>query len=108
MSPGHMQVSSIRLRKTAAELQAVADRLSQQAQAFQGEVESFGAPWGSDDIGMIIGAAHDAVFQAAIECFTTNAEEIQGRAEQIVAAAENHEKAEDANVLYVNRINELL
>jgi hypothetical protein len=71
-------------------------------------VSGFGEPWGGDEIGMLIGTAHGAVFQAAVECFTDNARELAGHAEGLQRVADNHERTEDTNVLYVNRVRELL
>ncbi|MDG4820618.1 hypothetical protein O7635_01975 [Asanoa sp. WMMD1127] len=46
-------------------------------QAFRSELSSFGAPWGADEIGSLIGAAHEEVASWAFECFTTAASEIE-------------------------------
>ncbi|MFI6783087.1 hypothetical protein [Micromonospora sp. NPDC050276] len=44
--------------------------------AFQQELAAFGQPWGSDDIGALIGAAHEAVAEFAFDCFATAMDEI--------------------------------
>ncbi|MGY0006775.1 hypothetical protein [Micromonospora sp. I033] len=54
----------------------VATRFSQAMTAFQAELAAFGRPWGSDDIGSLIGAAHDEVSAFAFECFDTALGEI--------------------------------
>lgn len=105
---GGFEVDADRLRATAAELKAVADGFTSAVRSFETEVAGFGAPWGGDDIGMLIGLAHDAVFQAALESFSSNAEELAGRAEAITSVAENYTQMEDANTLYVNKIGDLL
>ncbi|WP_244876049.1 WXG100 family type VII secretion target [Winogradskya consettensis] len=58
-----------RLSATGSTLQSVASRLSAELASFQSELAGFGAPWGSDDIGSLIGAAHDEVSSWAFECY---------------------------------------
>mgnify|MGYP001458294901 CR=1 FL=1 len=103
-----LKVSTGRVRSAAAELKAAAEDLTEAAKAFQAEVSGFGAPWGGDEIGMLIGAAHNAIFQAAMECFTENAKELSEHAEGLRRVAKTHDQAESANVLYVNRVREFL
>ncbi|MFI0448135.1 WXG100 family type VII secretion target [Actinomadura sp. 6N118] len=108
MTGNGFEVSPDHVRSSASDLRAVADRLSQAVQSFQGEVTGLGDCWGADDIGMIIGTAHAAVFEGAMECFTTNLDEITGHAETLGVVADNYVQMEDTNKLYVNKINELL
>ncbi|MEU5876579.1 hypothetical protein [Spirillospora sp. NPDC047279] len=108
MTGAGFEVSPDRVRSSGLELKSIADRLADAAKQFQAEVAGFGEPWGGDDIGMIIGLAHGAVFEAAVECFTDNASEIMGRAEQVGQVADGYDQMEDANLLYVNRIGDVL
>lgn len=103
-----VKVSTGRIRSAAAELKAVAEDLTEAARAFQAEVSGFGAPWGGDEIGMLIGVAHDAIFQAALECFAENAKELSEHAEGLRRVAKTHDQAENANLVYVNRVREFL
>ncbi|MEU1842324.1 hypothetical protein [Micromonospora sediminicola] len=57
-------------------LGVVATRFGQALTAFQAELAAFGRPWGSDDIGSLIGAAHDEVSAFAFECFDGALDEI--------------------------------
>ncbi|MFI5835450.1 hypothetical protein ACIA5A_17420 [Micromonospora sp. NPDC051300] len=57
-------------------LGGAATRFGQALTAFQAELAGFGRPWGSDDIGSLIGAAHDEVSAFAFECFDTALDEI--------------------------------
>ncbi|GAA1850149.1 hypothetical protein [Actinomadura bangladeshensis] len=102
------EVSPDRIKAAASQLRAAADDLADAAKSFQAEVSGFGEPWGGDDIGMVIGLAHGAIFQAAVECFTDNAKELSGHAEGLTRVADNHVRTEEANVLYVNRVREFL
>src|SRR3954447_17043455 len=58
-----------RLSASGSALQSVASRLSAELASFQSELAGHGAPWGSDDIGSLIGAAHDEVSSWAVECY---------------------------------------
>jgi hypothetical protein len=58
-----------RLSASGSALQSVASRLSSELASFRSELAGFGAPWGSDDIGSLIGAAHDEVSSWAFECY---------------------------------------
>ncbi|WFE38184.1 hypothetical protein [Micromonospora sp. WMMD998] len=57
-------------------LGGAATRFGQALAAFRAELAGFGRPWGSDDIGSLIGAAHDEVSAFAFECFDTALDEI--------------------------------
>lgn len=70
------QVDPDHLSASGAAMQVVAERLSEELSAFRAELAGFGAPWGSDDIGSLIGAAHDEVSAYAFECYQDALEEI--------------------------------
>jgi hypothetical protein len=65
-----------RLSASGAALQSVAARLSAELASFRSELAGFGAPWGSDDIGSLIGAAHDEVSAWAVP---SRSAEVAGR-----------------------------
>ena len=69
-------VDPVRLSASGSALQMVASRLSAELGSFQSELAGFGAPWGSDDIGSLIGAAHDEVSSWAFECYRDALDEV--------------------------------
>jgi hypothetical protein len=64
------------LGASGLELQRVAGEFMSALRAFQAELAGFDAPWGADEIGGLIGAAHEEVARFAFECFETAAEEV--------------------------------
>ncbi|WP_019631756.1 WXG100 family type VII secretion target [Actinomadura atramentaria] len=108
MTVNGFEVDPSRLRASASELRAVADRLQQALSDFEATVDGFGQPWGADDIGSIIGMAHDEAFDTALDCFTTNADDLAEYAEALTQMADNYVEMEQSNELYVNRIGEVL
>ncbi|MFD0852444.1 WXG100 family type VII secretion target [Actinomadura adrarensis] len=107
MSNDH-EVSTAQLRSASGRLNAITERLSESIQGFRSKVEGFGEPWGGDDIGMLIGMAHGAVFNAAMESFSSSAGELGIRSSQLLDAADTHDRAEESSTAGVNRISELL
>ncbi|WP_305785423.1 hypothetical protein [Symbioplanes lichenis] len=73
-----------RLTASGAALQSVAARLSSELVAFRAELAGFGSPWGSDDIGSLIGAAHDEVSSWAFECYQDALEELAAAGADVV------------------------
>ena len=49
------------LRGAGTDLQDISDRFLTELRAFLGDLQGFGAPWGNDDIGSLIGAACEEV-----------------------------------------------
>jgi hypothetical protein len=77
-------------------LQGVADRLVSELTAFQAELAGFGAPWGGDDIGSLIGVAHDEVSSFAFECYQVALEEIGAAGADVVAMGARYTAVEES------------
>jgi len=73
-----------RLSASGSALQSVASRLSAELASFRSELAGFGAPWGSDDIGSLIGAAHDEVSSWAYECYQDALDEMAAAGADVV------------------------
>ncbi|MFI0484394.1 WXG100 family type VII secretion target [Actinomadura sp. 9N215] len=102
------QVSPDQLTSSAERLGQVADEFNQQVQQFESQISGYGEPWGGDDIGMLIGIAHGACFEAAMKCFKENVEELDERVKALEAVAKNYTKMEQSNVQTVNTISKAL
>ncbi|WP_018353315.1 hypothetical protein [Longispora albida] len=76
------------------QLQQVATRFGEALGAFQAQLQAFGQPWGSDDIGSLIGAAHDEVSSFAFECYGAALEEISQAGADLSAMAAKHQNNE--------------
>ncbi|WP_433653422.1 hypothetical protein ACQP2C_15855 [Micromonospora zamorensis] len=64
------------LRDAGTNLQDISDRFLTELRAFMADLQGFGAPWGGDDIGSLIGAACEEVTAYAAECFESAIEEL--------------------------------
>ena len=86
-----------RLSASGSALQSVASRLSAELASFQSELAGFGAPWGSDDIGSLIGAAHDEVSSWAFECYQDVLDEMAAAGADVVEISAQYAEV-DKNV----------
>lgn len=64
------------LRSSGDRLQDISDRFLTELRAFLSDLAQFGAPWGDDEIGSLIGAACEEVTAYAAECFESAIEEL--------------------------------
>lgn len=84
------------LENAGRRLSDVAARFGDALAAFQAEISGYGQPWGSDDIGSLIGAAHDEVSSFAFECYTAALDEITAAGEDLVGMAEGYRSTDIA------------
>jgi hypothetical protein len=97
-----------RLSASGSALQSVAARLSSELASFRSELAGFGAPWGSDDIGSVIGAAHDEVSSWAFECYQDALDEMAAAGADVVdISAEHIEVDEKAGQRFRQLLTEL-
>lgn len=93
---GGPQVQPERLTAAGKSLEDVAARFLEALTAFRSELEGFGRPWGQDDIGSLIGAAHDEVSAWAFECYGSALEEIAEAGVDLSGMGERYEAIESA------------
>src|SRR3982751_6953073 len=86
-----------RLSASGSALQRAASRLSAELASCQPDLAGFGAPWGSDDIGSLIGAAHDEVSSWAFECYQDALDEMAAAGADVVDISEHYTEV-DATV----------
>jgi hypothetical protein len=108
MGNPELRVTQEDLRKAAGLLGQAIDGMDGDLSAFEGELGGFGRPWGGDEIGMLIGACYQGAYDMAMECFTTNLDELDGFAEDLETMADNYQGAEDLSEIEVNRVREIL
>jgi hypothetical protein len=94
---GDLAVDAGGIRAAAGQLARVADDFEAKVDGFVGELDGYGEPWGGDDIGLLIGVAHDAVLDAALDCFDSNVATMHTYAENLTAMAGNYDAVEDGN-----------
>lgn len=84
-----------RLSASGSALQSVASRLSAELASFRAELSGFGAPWGTDEIGSLIGAAHDEVSSWAFECYQDALDEMASAGADVVDISAEHAAADE-------------
>jgi hypothetical protein len=84
-----------RLWVSGSALESVASRLSSELASFQSELFGFGAPWGGDDIGSLIGAAHDEVSSWAFECYQDALDEMAAAGADVVDIGKRYAEVDE-------------
>ncbi|GAA2615709.1 hypothetical protein SMC26_09850 [Actinomadura fulvescens] len=105
--PGY-EVDPEQIRGAGRGIQSSAQQLKADWEAFQGELAGFGEPWGTDDIGSLIGGCYLAIYEVAVECYNDNVQSLDEHAEKVQAVGTNYVKAEEHNVVEVNRVRDVL
>ncbi|WP_433378544.1 hypothetical protein ACQPZX_11875 [Actinoplanes sp. CA-142083] len=90
------EVDPSRLSSSGSALRGVSERLAAELAAFRSELAGYGAPWGSDDIGSLIGAAHDEVSSYAFECYQDALDEIAAAGADVVEIGLRYAEVDDA------------
>ncbi|WP_030160406.1 WXG100 family type VII secretion target [Glycomyces sp. NRRL B-16210] len=81
--------------QAADRLDAAKDEVQGLLDQFTGALDQFADAFGGDEIGMLVGIAHQACTEALTECFSTNIEELADYAQSVREMAENHQAADD-------------
>ena len=108
MGNHELRVTQDDLRRAAGLLGQAIDRTDADLAALEADLAGFGQPWGGDEIGMLIGACYQGAYDMALECFTTNLDELDGFAEDLETMADTYQGAEDLSRIEVNRVREIL
>ncbi|MFI0374374.1 hypothetical protein ACH35V_41500 [Actinomadura sp. 1N219] len=105
--PGY-EVDPEGIRRSGIGIGSSAQQLKADWEAFQAELAGFGEPWGTDDIGSLIGGMYQAIYEVAVDCYNDNLETMTEDADTVQAVAANHFRAEQHNVTEVNRVRDVL
>ncbi|RRR99689.1 WXG100 family type VII secretion target [Glycomyces terrestris] len=79
------------MRQAADQLDAAKDEVQALLDQFTGALEQFADAFGGDEIGMLVGIAHQACTDALTGCFSTNIEDLADYAQCIRDMADDHE-----------------
>ncbi|MFG3697093.1 WXG100 family type VII secretion target [Micromonospora sp. NPDC047620] len=83
------------LRRGAEQLGAAKESVRQTFESFQAAVAGYEQAFGGDDIGMLLGVAHQACVEAVAECLGTNITELESYAESLRGMADGYQTVED-------------
>jgi hypothetical protein len=99
---GNLQIDPESLDSAGQSVGGSADRFFAALEQFKAKIEGIGNASGGDEIGGLIGAAHDEVFAMAMECFQIAAEEIAEAGADIRDFAVQHQTADDETAKVFN------
>lgn len=92
------------MRQAADQLDAAKDEVQGLLDQFTGALEQFADAFGGDEIGMLVGIAHQACADALTECFSTNIEDLADYAQSVREMADNHQAADDETAKIFNEL----
>jgi hypothetical protein len=93
-----LRISVESLRTAGTGLQAAGGRFATALEQFRAELAGHGEPWGTDDVGSLIGAAHAEVSDFAFECYADARDEVIASGEDLVGMAERYDVLEKDNL----------
>ncbi|WP_205326004.1 WXG100 family type VII secretion target [Glycomyces sp. YM15] len=91
-------------RQAADQLDAAKDEVQALLDQFTGALEQFADAFGGDEIGMLVGMAHQACTEALSECFTTNIDELADYAQCVREMADRHQATDDETAQIFNEL----
>ncbi|MEU4773986.1 hypothetical protein [Micromonospora sp. NPDC023644] len=83
------------LGRGADELERAKESVRQVFEGFQASVDGYAAAFGGDDIGSLLGIAHQACVDALAECLDTNITELESYVDGLRGMAESYRAVED-------------
>jgi len=83
------------LDSSGSQIEGVAERFFSALEQFSAKIEGFSDASGGDEIGGLIGMAHQEVFAAAQECFTEAAQSIADAGADLRDFAKQHTDVDD-------------
>jgi uncharacterized protein YukE len=92
------------MRRAADRLDAAKEEVQGLLDQFTGALEQFADAFGGDEIGMLVGLAHQACADAVTDCFSSNVEELTDYAQSLRDMADNHQTADDETAQVFNQL----
>ncbi|MEV0807440.1 type VII secretion target [Micromonospora sp. NPDC050200] len=83
------------LRRGADELDRARESVRQAFEAFQAAAGGYAQAFGGDEIGMLLGVAHQACVDGLTECLSTNITELENYAAGLHSMAERYQAVEE-------------
>lgn len=96
------------MRQGADQLDQAKENVRAAFEQFQGAAEALADAFGGDEIGTLLGMAHQACLDAALECFGTNIEDLEDYTLCLREMADNHQAAdEETAAIFESLLSEL-
>jgi uncharacterized protein YukE len=92
------------MRQAADQLDAAKEEVQGLLDQVPGALEQFADAFGGDEIGTLVGIAHQACADALSECFGTNIDEIADYAQCVREMADNHQATDDEAAQIFNEL----
>jgi hypothetical protein len=108
MAAGELGVDPDQIERSGAQISAAAEQLHGHVSAFQGELASYGQPWGHDMVGSLIGGCYLAISGAAMRSFTSNTRALNDHGDRVQAMASVYRDTEQVNTQEANRVRDAL
>lgn len=105
---GEIEINPETIIKAGDDIVASAQRIRSALSAFDAELAAFGAPWGNDDLGSLIGMVYETIRDLALESYDANRVEIEdiGKLSRVMGL--NYQETERAIVEHLGRFGEML
>ncbi|MEV0714739.1 hypothetical protein [Asanoa sp. NPDC050611] len=102
------QVEPGSLRTSAEGLDNLVDRFGDALEQFENTITAYGQPWGTDDLGTLIGELYLGIHDLAMSCFESNGELLGEFAHGLHTMADSFEAAETEIADRMARLQNLL
>ncbi len=93
---GEFTVDPDRMETSGQLLAASGDQLHAEIGRFEAELASFGAAWGDDDLGSLIGLAYQEIRDVALDCLYANVADLTDQARGVREMAAAFRDTDDA------------
>jgi hypothetical protein len=98
------EVTAESLREAKLNIGQSAEDTDAALTSFIAQLDSFGEPWGNDDLGSLIAMSYQGIYGAFMDCFGSNLELIDDYAERVGLAADDYDATDQATADSTSRI----
>lgn len=103
-----LNVDPEHLRRSASGIRSSAQNLRSKVREFQQTLTGHGEPWGTDDVGSIIGMLYQGASGLAFDCLDDNTGGLENHAEGVHAMAAAYFQSDHASAVEVNDVRKIL
>ncbi|MDG6101401.1 hypothetical protein Daura_39945 [Dactylosporangium aurantiacum] len=108
MSSDRVEIDPEGIMRSGDGILTAAQVIQREITAFQGELAAYGEPWGTDDVGSLIGMVYGVISDLAFETYTGNTDEIGQIGALTRRMGENYVETETGNRTDLNSYKQAL